>query len=107
MVAVGARSHTALRRAGNTGYAGWKFSNLVRQRNIGVFSFHVPVHREAQGVIEPWGREYDMFRPHSSQRRYHPPAPETVEWPAGPRNEKLLVEPTWSRARGNGAGRVG
>jgi transposase InsO family protein len=46
--------------------------------------------REAQVIIECWRREYNTFRPHSSLG-YRPPAPETVQWPPWPRDEKLLV----------------
>jgi transposase InsO family protein len=45
--------------------------------------------REAQVIIERWRREYNTFRPHSSLG-YHPPAPETVQWP-WPRDQELLV----------------
>ncbi len=45
--------------------------------------------REAQVIIERWRCEYNTFRPHSSLG-YRPPAPDTVQWPAWPRNEKLL-----------------
>jgi len=46
--------------------------------------------REAQVIIECWRREYNTFRPHSSLG-YRPPAPETVQWPSWPRDEKLLL----------------
>jgi transposase InsO family protein len=46
--------------------------------------------REAQVIIERWCREYNTFRPHSSLD-YRPPAPEMVQWPPGPRDEKFLV----------------
>ena len=49
--------------------------------------------REAQAVIEGWRREYNTFRPHSSLG-YRPPVPETVQWPPGPRDKKLLVSLT-------------
>jgi transposase InsO family protein len=45
--------------------------------------------REAQVIIERWRREYNTFRPHSSLG-YRSPAPETVQWPPWPRDEKLL-----------------
>jgi hypothetical protein len=44
----------------------------------------------AKLIIERWRREYNTFRPHSSLG-YRPPAPETVQWPPWPRDEKLLV----------------
>jgi transposase InsO family protein len=46
--------------------------------------------REAQVIIECWRREYNTFRPHSSLG-YRPPAPETVQWPSWPRDEKWLL----------------
>ena len=44
---------------------------------------------EAQVIIERWRYEYNTLRPHSS-RGDRPPAPDAVQWPAWPRNEKLL-----------------
>ncbi len=46
--------------------------------------------REAQVIIEGWRREYNTVRPHSSLG-YRPPAPETVQWPPRPTDQKLLV----------------
>ena len=46
--------------------------------------------REAQVIIECWRREYNTFRPHSALG-YRPQAPETVQWPPWPRDEKLLL----------------
>ena len=46
--------------------------------------------REAQVIIERWRREYNTFRPHSALG-YRPPAPETVQLPPWPKDEKLLL----------------
>ena len=37
--------------------------------------------KEAKIIIDGWRRYYNTIRPHSSLR-YHPPAPEVLEWPA-------------------------
>jgi hypothetical protein len=37
--------------------------------------------KEAKIVIKGWRRHYNTIRPHSSLR-YHPPAPEVLQWPA-------------------------
>ncbi len=46
--------------------------------------------REALVIIVCWRLEYNPFRPHSSLG-YRPPAPETVQWPPWPKDEKLLL----------------